>query len=164
MITPSVFGAEQHVCKRSTLAVLTSRHGGKHMWQLYFATDLHRVRPWVNDINYDNGNEINKVHLLNLLQVSFKYMFWTKYMFWSMFSLLVIEGIFFRTSIWNTKNIFGKFSSSPSLTALELKGVSLHVLQYRRVTWVTCPKGVSSKQYEWFINICLRWWWTNERR
>ena len=109
MITPSVFGAEQHVCKRSTLAVLTSRHGGKHMWQLYFATDLHRVRPWVNDINYDNGNEINKVHLLNLLQVSFKYMFWTKYMFWSMFSLLVIEGIFFRTSIWNTKNIFGNF-------------------------------------------------------
>ena len=64
-------------------------------------------------------------------------------MFSSMFGSMFTRDrgfIFFRTSIWNSKNIFGKFSSSPSLTALELKGVSLHVLQYRRVTWVTCPQ------------------------
>ena len=82
---------------------------------------------------YDNGNESTPLQFTSMFSSMFSSMFW------SMFTR--DRGfIFFRTSIWNSKNIFGKFSSSPSLTALELKGVSLHVLQYRRVTWVTCPQ------------------------
>ena len=144
MITPSVFGAEQHVCKRSTLAVLTSRHGGKHMWQLYFATDLHRVRPWVNDINYDNGNEINKV----CFEVCLVYSWSREYSSVQVFEILKIFWEFFFGNILYLYHTCTEEYKPSIMSKHTSKHTWKHTCKLQRRTFISVVIDTSIETYD----------------
>ena len=60
--SPSLFGAQQHLCKRSSaLAVLTRRHRGKTCATLkkYVTTDRYQVRPNEGQRYRENGLTAN---------------------------------------------------------------------------------------------------------